>query len=61
MTALAQVVADLDKDKTSIAFSRANDTVKGRLKKSTNDAIKTITLFDSTDAAAVAAEAATKS
>jgi MFS superfamily sulfate permease-like transporter len=61
MTALAQVVADLDKDKTSIAFSRANDTVKGRLKKSTNDAIKTIALFDSTDAAAVAAEAATKS
>jgi MFS superfamily sulfate permease-like transporter len=61
MTALAQVVADLDKDKITIAFSRSNDTVKGRLKKSTNAAIKTIALFDSTDAAAVAAEAATKS
>ena len=61
MTALAQVVADLDKDKISIAFSRANDTVKDRLKKSTNAAIKTIKLFDSTDAAAVAAEAMTKS
>jgi sulfate permease, SulP family len=60
MTALAQVVADLDKDKISIAFSRANDTVKDRLKKSSNAAIKTIALFDSTDAAAVAAEAATK-
>jgi MFS superfamily sulfate permease-like transporter len=60
MTALAQVVADLDKDKISIAFSRANDAVKERLHKSTNAAIKTITLFDSTDAAAVAAEAATK-
>jgi SulP family sulfate permease len=60
MTALSQVVADLDEDKISFSFSRANDTVKERLKKSTNAAIKTIALFDSTDAAAVAAEAATK-
>src|SRR5580692_3466700 len=61
MNALGQVVADLDEDKITIAFSRANDTVKDRLKKSTNVAIKTIKLFDSTDAAAVAAEAAFKS
>jgi MFS superfamily sulfate permease-like transporter len=61
MTALSQVVADLDEDKITFSFSRANDTVKARLKKSTNAAIKTIALFDSTDAAAVAAEAATKS
>ncbi|MGB8197209.1 MAG: solute carrier family 23 protein [Acidimicrobiales bacterium] len=61
MSALAQVVADLDKDKISIAFSRANDNVKERLKKSSNAAIKSIKLFDSTDAAAVAAEAATRS
>jgi MFS superfamily sulfate permease-like transporter len=60
MTALSQVVADLDKDKISIAFSRANDNVRERLKKSTNAAIHTIALFDSTDAAAVAAEAAHK-
>jgi MFS superfamily sulfate permease-like transporter len=60
MTALSQVVADLDKDKISFSFSRANDTVKERLKKSTNAAIKTIALFDSTDAAAVAAETAAK-
>ncbi|HXC19760.1 MAG TPA: solute carrier family 23 protein [Acidimicrobiales bacterium] len=60
MAALAQVVADLDADKISFAFSRANDTVKRRLTKSTNAAIKTIALFDSTDAAAVAAEAAMK-
>ncbi len=45
MTALSQVVADLDKDKISIAFSRANDTVKDRLKKSTSGAIKTIALL----------------
>src|SRR5580704_18121857 len=61
MNALGQVVADLDEDKITIAFSRADDTVKDRLKKSTNASIKTIKLFDSTDAAAVAAEAATKS
>jgi MFS superfamily sulfate permease-like transporter len=61
MTALSQVVADLDEDKITFSFSRANDTVKARLKKSTNAAIKSIALFDSTDAAAVAAEAATKS
>jgi SulP family sulfate permease len=61
MNALGQVVADLDEDKITIAFSRANDTVKDRLKKSTNAAIKTIKLFDSTDAAAVAAEAVLKS
>jgi MFS superfamily sulfate permease-like transporter len=61
MTALSQVVADLDEDKISFSFARANDTVKERLKKSTNAAIKSIALFDSTDAAAVAAEAATKS
>jgi MFS superfamily sulfate permease-like transporter len=60
MNALAQVVADLDKDKISISFSRASDLVRDRLKKSTNAAIKTIALFDSTDAAAVAAEAMTK-
>ena len=60
MAALAQVVADLDADKISFAFSRANETVKRRLTKSTNAAIKTIALFDSTDAAAVAAEAAMK-
>ncbi len=60
MTALIQVVTDLDEDQISFSFSRANDTVKDRLKKSTNAAIKSIALFDSTDAAAVAAEAATK-
>jgi MFS superfamily sulfate permease-like transporter len=61
MTALAQVVADLGGDKITFSFSRANDNVKARLKKSTNAAIRTIALFDSTDAAAVAAEAAIKS
>ena len=61
MTALSQVVADLDEDKITFSFSRANEKVKDRLKKSTNAAIKTIALFDSTDAAAVAAEAATRS
>ena len=60
MTALAQVVADLDADKISFSFSRANETVKERLAKSTDAAIKTIALYDSTDAAAVAAEAAIK-
>ena len=61
MIALSQVVADLGEDKISFSFSRANDTVKERLKKSTNAAIKSIALYDSTDAAAVAAEAALKS
>ena len=60
MIALSQVVADLGEDKISFSFSRANDTVKERLKKSTNAAIKSIALYDSTDAAAVAAEAALK-
>ena len=61
MIALSQVVADLGEDKISFSFSRANDAVKERLKKSTNAAIKSIALYDSTDAAAVAAEAALKS
>jgi MFS superfamily sulfate permease-like transporter len=61
MIALGQVVADLGEDKISFSFSRTNDTVKARLKKSTNAAIKSIALYDSTDAAAVAAEAALKS
>jgi MFS superfamily sulfate permease-like transporter len=61
MIALSQVVADLREDKISFSFSRANDTVKERLKKSTNAAIKSIALHDSTDDAAVAAEAALKS
>jgi MFS superfamily sulfate permease-like transporter len=61
MIALSQVVADLREDKISFSFSRANDTVKERLKKSTNAAIKSIALYDSTDDAAVAAEAALKS
>jgi SulP family sulfate permease len=59
MNALAQVVADVTEDKISISFSRANDTVRERLAKSTNKAISAIALFDSTDAAAVAAESAT--
>jgi MFS superfamily sulfate permease-like transporter len=60
MNALAQVVADVTEDGISIAFSRANDTVRQRLARSTNKAINAIALFDSTDAAAVAAESATK-
>jgi MFS superfamily sulfate permease-like transporter len=60
MNALSQVVADLTKDKISISFARANQAVRDRLTKSTNEAIKTITLFESTDDAAVAAEALTK-
>jgi len=59
MTGLAQVAADLIGDKISISFSRANDKVRQRLAKSTNKAISAIALFDSTDAAAVAAESAT--
>jgi SulP family sulfate permease len=60
MNALSQVVADLEKDKITIAFARASETVRDRLKKSTNTAIHSIALFDSTDAAAVAAEATPK-
>jgi SulP family sulfate permease len=59
MTALSQVVADLTNDKISISFARANATVRERLTKSTNAVIHSIALFDSTDAAAVAAEAQT--
>jgi SulP family sulfate permease len=58
MIALSQVVADLNEDKITFSFSRANDQVRLRLQKSTNSAIKTIALFDSTDAAATAAESA---
>jgi MFS superfamily sulfate permease-like transporter len=61
MNALSQVVADLSKDKISISFARANQVVRDRLAKSTNAAIKTIALFESTDDAAVAAEELTKS
>jgi len=60
MNALSQVVADLTTDKISISFARANQAVRDRLTKSTNAAIKTITLFESTDDAAVAAEVLTK-
>jgi SulP family sulfate permease len=61
MTALAQVVADLAEDKISFTFSRANGAVRDRIAKSTNPAIKSIALYDSTDAAAIAAESPTKS
>jgi MFS superfamily sulfate permease-like transporter len=61
MIALGQVATDLERDKISLSFSRTNDAVRERLAKSTNAAIKGITLFDNTDAAAVAAEAMTKS
>jgi len=60
MIALGQVVADLSEDQISFSFSRASDTVRERLKKSTNVAIASIALFDNTDAAAIAAEAAMK-
>jgi sulfate permease, SulP family len=58
MVALAQVVGDLTKDQITISFSRANETVRERLTKSTNPVLNAITLFDNTDAAAIAAEAA---
>jgi len=61
MIALSQVATDLEMDKISLSFSRSNNAVRERLARSTNAAIKTIALFDSTDDAAVAAEAATKS
>jgi MFS superfamily sulfate permease-like transporter len=61
MIALGQVATDLERDKISLSFSRTNDAVRERLAKSTNAAIKGIALFDNTDAAAVAAEAMTKS
>jgi SulP family sulfate permease len=59
MIALSQVVADLSEDKISFSFSRASEKVLERLKKSKNAAINSIALYDSTDAAATAAEAAT--
>jgi len=58
MITLSQVVADLSEDKISFSFSRASDRVRERLKKSKNVAIGSIALFDNTDAAAIAAEAA---
>jgi MFS superfamily sulfate permease-like transporter len=60
MAALSQVVTDLMNDKISISFARANDTVRKRLAKSSNAAIRSIALFDNTDAAATAAEGASK-
>jgi sulfate permease, SulP family len=61
MTALAQGVADLLRDGITISFARANQKVRARLAKSTNSAIKQIALYDSTDAAAMAALATEKS
>jgi len=55
MTALAQGTADLLRDGITISFARANQKVRDRLAKSPNPAIKQIALFESTDAAAVAA------
>jgi len=55
MTALAQGAADLLRDGITISFARANQKVRDRLAKSPNPAIKQIALFESTDAAAVAA------
>ncbi len=60
LATLAQVVSDLTNDKISVSFARANDTVKMRLAKSSNSVIRSIALFDSTDAAATAAESASK-
>ncbi len=60
MTALAQGATDLLRDGITISFSRANEKVHDRLAKSTNPAVKHITLYDSTDAAAVAALASEK-
>jgi MFS superfamily sulfate permease-like transporter len=60
LAALAQVASDLTNDKITISFARANDTVRKRLAKSSNSVIRSIALFDSTDAAATAAESASK-
>jgi MFS superfamily sulfate permease-like transporter len=60
MAALGQVMSDVTRDRISVSFARANDTVKMRLAKSSNSVIRSIALFDSTDAAATAAEAASK-
>jgi MFS superfamily sulfate permease-like transporter len=55
MSALAQGVTDILRDNMTISFARANQKVHERLAKSTIPAIKRIALYDSTDAAAVAA------
>ncbi len=55
LTALNQVVADLTKDKISISFARANDSVRDRITKSGDPASSKILFFDSNDAAASAA------
>ena len=60
MTTLDRVTTDLTEDKISISFSRTNETVRMRLAKSKHAAIRAITLFDNTDAAAIAAEGASK-
>ncbi|MEO9180681.1 MAG: SulP family inorganic anion transporter, partial [Acidimicrobiales bacterium] len=61
MAALAQGAADLLRDEITISFARANVKVHDRLAKSTNPALRRIALYDSTDAAAVAALASEKS
>ena len=56
LAALSQVVQDLSKDEISISFARANAALQARLSTSYDPAIRNIAHFDSTDAAAVAAE-----
>ena len=56
LATLSQVVEDLTKDEISISFARANNALRARLGNSSDRAIRHIQLFDSTDAAAEAAE-----
>jgi len=55
MTILSQVVHDLNEDQMTISFARVNPTVKKTLLSSFDPLIRAIPMFDSVDAAVVAA------
>jgi sulfate permease, SulP family len=55
MTILSQVVHDLEGDKMTISFARVNDGVKKSLSTSFDPLIRAIPMFESVDAAVVAA------
>jgi hypothetical protein len=54
MTILSQVVADLAKDKVTLAFARTNAGVEKSLSTSFDPAIRKLPRFESVDAAVVA-------
>lgn len=56
LATLSQIVRDLTRDEVTVSIARANDDVRAKLARTSDEAIRAIRLFDSVDAAAKDAE-----